>query len=74
MPKVGGNGGEKTTLVRIRENIHGQFYAEDWGEVQLVGDDWQVPDKVQRLSQMGVKLYINPSYINSRYINLGVVV
>ena len=39
------------------------FYAEDWDELQQEDDEWQVPDKWQRISQMvfrGICLEIYP--------------
>ena len=41
----------------------GGFYSEDWNEVQQEEDEWQAPDKWQRILQMvfrGEGLKINP--------------
>ena len=46
------------------------FYSEDWDEFQQEEDEWQTPDKWQRISQMvfhGRCLEINPD--EARYIS-----
>ena len=39
------------TVSRRAQNPEG-FYSEDWNEVQQEEDEWQTPDKWQRISQM----------------------
>ena len=38
------------TVSRRTRNPAG-FYSEDWDEIQQEDDEWQVPDKWQRISQ-----------------------
>ena len=51
------------------------FYSEDWNEVQQEEDEWQAPDKWQRILQMvfcGGGLEINPvgyGFISSPVLN-----
>ena len=50
------------TVSRRTQNPEG-FYSEDWNEAQQPEDEWQMPDKWQRISQMvfrGGCLEINP--------------
>ena len=54
--------GHSPTVSRRTQNIQG-FYSENWNEVQQEGDEWQAPDKGQRILQMvfhGRGLDINP--------------
>ena len=39
------------TTSRRTQNPEG-FYSEDWNEDQQEEDEWQVPDKFQKISQM----------------------
>ena len=43
--------GHSSTVSRRKQHPAG-FYSEDWDEVQLEEDEWQAPDKWQRISQM----------------------
>ena len=45
------------TVSRRTQNQAG-FYAEDWDELQQEDDEWQVPDKWQRISQMCFVAYV----------------
>ena len=69
-PKGGENGGRKRpekcgllpTVSRRTQNPGG-FYSDDWNEVKQEEDEWQAPDKWQRILQMvfsGGGLEINP--------------
>ena len=54
--------GHSPTVSRRIQNPEG-IYSEDWNEVQQEEDEWQVPDKWQRILQMvfcGGGLEINP--------------
>ena len=43
--------GHSPTVSRRVQNSEG-FNSEDWDEIQQEEDEWQVPDKWQRISQM----------------------
>ena len=54
--------GHSPTVSRRTQHSEG-FYSEDWNEVQQEEDEWQAPDKWQRILQMvfrGRSLEINP--------------
>ena len=53
------------TISRRTQNPEG-FYSEDWDESKQEEDEWQIPDKWQRILQMvfcGRCLEINPGVI-----------
>ena len=43
---------EHSTSIQVRTQKPDELYREDKGENQQEADDWQVPDKWQRISQM----------------------
>ena len=43
---------EHSPMVYWRKGKPAGFYSEDWDELQQEDDEWQVPDKWQRISQM----------------------
>ena len=43
---------EHSPTVSWRTQNSAEFYSEDWDELQKKKDEWQAPDKRQRISQM----------------------
>ena len=46
--------GQTDTFATVSQRIQNPegFYSKDWDEGQQEEDEWQVPDKWQRISQM----------------------
>ena len=62
---------EHSLMVSWRTQNPAGFYSEDWDEFQQEEDEWQTPDKWQRISQMvfcGGCLEINPDEAGYTYL------